>query len=263
MRLNQYLNEGRSVAISEKEAAEFIKEECKSAWSNTTRIYRGNRGIAAEYYFLDPSKSHDRRSPFASNNFYNLIVSNLPAWKEYPKRSKSIICTTDSRNARRRGYGVYYFVLPVDNAKIGICPDEDIWDSFYTSDIELGNFGYYLDEFFELNKIFVSDNDYNNFKFACKKIDDLKKDGKLIIRSNLPQWLKDFEYEKVSFFDYIEGLLNPKRNLFKLTTIEHMTVNDHREVWTDSKSILIRVDETIIGDLLQIHADIEKLDNII
>lgn len=260
MRLNQYLNENRSVSIGEKDAAEYIKEKCRKAW-DSTRIYRGNERLDDKYYFIDPTKSYERISPFAEYNFYNLLLSNLPSWKKYPKRNKSVICTTSSENARHRGRDIYYFVLPVDGANIGICPDRDIWDCFNDSGVDLEDFGNHLDDFFETNNISVSDNDYNDFVDACKKIDKYKEEGSLDIYDSFSDWLIKFKKTDKTFLEYLNNLLNPNKNNFKLVTVGKKIGYD-REVWTGDKCVLVRTEQTLIGSLLNSWQPIEELDKI-
>jgi len=66
----------------------------------------------------------ERRSAYA-DNYYTLLINNLPSWKEYPKRQ--IICTDVP--FRYRANNVYR-IIPKNGAKIGICPSDDIQADF-------------------------------------------------------------------------------------------------------------------------------------
>ena len=98
---------------------------------NKLLIYKGMTSCGP-YILSDPSKI--QRESANTYNYYTVLFDNLPSWSEYPKRSKSLICTSELNIAF--GYsdtkenGALYIVIPKDNTKIGICPTYDIWDAF-------------------------------------------------------------------------------------------------------------------------------------
>lgn len=85
------------------------------------------RGTWSEYetgaVMIDTS-SGTRRSENTWNH-YTLLLDNSPYYKGWPRRSKSIICTTDPKEAS--GYGTVMALIPLDGAKIGIVPESDMW----------------------------------------------------------------------------------------------------------------------------------------
>lgn len=137
MRLKSYLTEGRTKIINELQFINDVKKRCSQIVdtykkTNWTNIYY--RGISDEFNsafgFVQPSK-FKRESAWATRNTYTLIIDNLSSWKKYPKRSKSIIMTTDRSDAQgRAGNNIPYICFPINGSKIGICPEDDIWDSF-------------------------------------------------------------------------------------------------------------------------------------
>src|SRR5271168_3608736 len=114
-----------------------LEENCSNAiqaMKENKFIYKGfNTNLGHNFLLTDPSQK-ERKSANTSNQ-YTLLMDNLPAWKEYPKRSRSLVCSTSSDRAA--SYGNVYLVLPFNGARIGICPEYDIWDSFY----ELSGYG--------------------------------------------------------------------------------------------------------------------------
>lgn len=102
---------------AEENAYEYLKQAVDSP------IYRG---IPDADSIMLTSPTYSRQSA-NTVNYYTLWMSNHPAWKAYPKRSHSIICTTGYEFARDFGNGYPYFVVPDDTNKIGIVPDPDIW----------------------------------------------------------------------------------------------------------------------------------------
>lgn len=65
-----------------------------------------------------------------TSNIYTILMSNiLPGWKDYPKRNRSFICTNDKSKANKYRSQTY-LMLPCNNSRIAICPENDIWFSF-------------------------------------------------------------------------------------------------------------------------------------
>lgn len=245
MRLNNKLNEGRTEKVSYEFAEHYLKTKCKQAMKGT-HIYRGAMSYEDEYLFVKPSISKPRLSPNASYNFYNLLMSNLPSWKQYPPRDKSLICTTDYRNASRRSLNNCYYVLPVDGSKIGVCPRGDIWDCF--SDLNVGDmqeFNIQLDEFFSDNLIGKErslleyiDTDYPDFIKACNAIDEIKKTEQLLPLEFSMFWLKPYKDSDTKLIDYLNNILDPKEHDFELKKTGAF-ISGNYEVWTDGDSLLI------------------------
>ena len=103
----------------------------------TKYIYRG---IRSEKYknFLEATPNNSiRRSANEKTNIYTLLASDiLESWRNFPKRSKSVICSTNLYTAK--SYGDGYVVIPQNNAVFGVCPEDDMWFSF--SDETLAQF---------------------------------------------------------------------------------------------------------------------------
>ncbi len=247
MRLDNFLlNEGRSMELGEKEAHNFMTKHCQDAMKGS-EIFRGNRTLRADYYLIDTSVADDRISPFAANNIYNLLLSNLPSWKHYPKRNRSVICTTDKNNASGRGDGTFYRVLPIDNSKIGICPSSDIFYAFEGVGVwTLNDLNRDLESFFEDNGITDNikwiDKDFSKFTNACRKVDKLKKEESL---TDLPEWMNSYEIGKDFFIDWLDEILSPNNNGFKLINAGDKFDDDRAEVWTDGKCLLVKIGSDI------------------
>ena len=228
---------------------------------------------------VSPSK-FTRRSRNTAN-YYTLINDNSPAWKEYPKRSKSIVCTTDYNTAYFYGYS--YVVFPYDYTKIGKCIRADYWWSFpflkkitnidnlveindafslifnrkdikeYVGNIESVQTYSDLRKIFEQFDTYVKEND----KRLIKKMRQKSKNNGLYFSNNYYsptiEYLKNYsplliKYDKfMNMEKYLQYLLDPKRNKFELIKITDTISGDH-EVWTDADSVLIK--EEIIRNVL-------------
>lgn len=259
MRLNNYLvSESRSNEISKFQFDRLLEQNCGSATKWKSEVYRGMYPTPGDYIFVSPSSAtEDRKSPYATNNAYNLLLSNLPSWKPYPKRNMSIICTTDKSHAKKI-YGVPYRVYPYDGAKIGVCPEGDIWMSFKRS-----LFGETLDFLNVVIKVLadtvnyvVFDKDFHNLIKCFDDIDTqrygdvgdfFQKDNCLFEKAVRKQqagaavwnFLINIGYiNDVKLFDLLNKRLDPDKNGFQLITVGSKSIRSNVEVWTDSDSLL-------------------------
>jgi hypothetical protein len=93
-------------------------------------FYRGMNNT--EKLILINTDDHIRYSKGTEKmNVYNYWIDNHEDWKEYPKRSKAIICANNRSVAKY--YGNMYKILPLQKPelfKMGVCPVSDIWNSF-------------------------------------------------------------------------------------------------------------------------------------
>jgi len=268
MRLKQYLIEGRSKTISRDKAIDILHSKCKKAvkaYKNGNAIYRGMDDAGD---FAQVSSSKFTRESANTDNYYTLINDNSPAWAKYPKRSKSIICTTNFESAQR--YGTLYAVFPFDNAKIGVCSNYDYWWSFpffskYADGDDLTSYNYTIKSLLinidpdvakrnltykKLSSIMTKFDKYTQFKNE-EMINDAKETHNMTgIKPKTSKYpytdmLVDMypmmkDYAKFnSLEEYSRYLLDPKKNKFELKTIGDK-LPKNKEVWTDGDSILIK-----------------------
>lgn len=120
----------RTSSISLDEARELIDDYC-SSWSKKfsqgkTMFYRG--GNYSSVAKLGNSNTGRERKSANTSNYFTLWHDNDPAWKKYPKRSRSFIGTTSVFTAEN--YGEPYLMIPYDSANIAVMPTEDLFTSF-------------------------------------------------------------------------------------------------------------------------------------
>lgn len=65
-------------------------------------FYRGLSDYKSNSYLIK-TDDHIRKPANSSSGYYNIWIDNASEWKEYPKRSKSIICTNDRDVAKSYG----------------------------------------------------------------------------------------------------------------------------------------------------------------
>jgi hypothetical protein len=134
MRLQSYiLNEGRTNPITQDRAIEILRTNSPKTvkWilqnPDSGAIFRGiNNSGRGNFHFVQP-KNFSRKSANTTNH-YTVLMDNSVYWRAYPKRSESIICSSDPLQAS--SYGYLFFVIPEDVSKILLCPKLDIWISF-------------------------------------------------------------------------------------------------------------------------------------
>ena len=268
MRLKQFLTEERSKKISRDKALDILQTKCSKAvkaYKKGNIIYRGI-DMDDDYAFVSPSKF--TRQSANTDNYYTLINDNSPAWKDYPKRSKSIVCTTDFESAQR--YGTLYTVFPFDAAKIGVCSNHDYWWSFpffskNSDGDDLTFFNHTLRSILINLDSDVISNDltYNKLSSIMKKFDKYAKlkNEEMINDAKETQDMTgiNIKIKKYPYIDmlideypmmkgytkfmnleeYSRYLLDPKKNKFQLKTIGDK-LPSKREVWTDADSVLIK-----------------------
>jgi len=188
-----------------------------------------------------------------------LLMDNLPSWKAYPKRSKSIICATEKNNSS--SYGRVYYIYPTDECDIGIVPANDVWDGFIKAlhDTSVNNFNSILEKnhisdksFSEMKRdlILYFENELttrfkaykkNNInEWSQKKFDDIVASiYKDIRRYNFCNMLNEYIKNSLSsvdkggnplsIMDYLNDKLSPDRNGFKLNNDTKMYGG--KEIW--------------------------------
>jgi hypothetical protein len=104
-------------------------------------------------------------------------MDNNPAWKNYPKRSKALICSTNEGTAS--GFGQVQIIIPADSNKIGCCNENDLWGSFSFLSNKLGANMETMDDFvsnthhlFKIADVdtVLAEKNYDDLVYALKKV---------------------------------------------------------------------------------------------
>lgn len=105
----------------------FLSVHCKdSFWmiEKNKPLYRGfKNGLKYEPYYVDLTKT--KRVSQNTSNWYTEIFDNHPEMRDFPKRSESLICSTAVGTAYQ--FGDAFVAIPIDDAKIGITNERDLW----------------------------------------------------------------------------------------------------------------------------------------
>ena len=262
MRLNNYIiNENRSKPIKPVDAVDIIKSKCSNIYKyyqkGLTAIYRGISGQTMPALFVDPSKG-DLRVSANTTNYYTLLMDNLPSWKQYPKRSRSLICSTDIFNAS--SYGMDYMVFPYNGTKIGIVNSEDIWNTFknlYLGANDLTMFNDILENILNVANFNIGiGNSYDtSWNVLLKVIKNADKKKDIVLQSieeeivelstykiyKEKKWIYKWLHSDKSLVEVLNDEMDPSMHAFKLVKAGNGLPYD-RELWVGGPCVLIRPD---------------------
>jgi hypothetical protein len=164
--------ESRTSELSEDEFRKILHEKCKDFVKSPKLLQRSKTSESSEFSYINP-KSFDRSPLKKSDKFtdgvesrhHTLLMDNLPSWKDFPKRSQSVIGLTSEDP--RVIFGFHrYLIIPFDGARFGVAPSSDLWGCKVnitdyrplTTDPTF-SFNDFFSEMMVMNK--VSDNSYS------------------------------------------------------------------------------------------------------
>lgn len=229
-------------------------------------IYRGLTNRFKSNGYLIKTDDHIRKPANSSNGYYNLWIDNSDEWKEYPKRSKSIVCTNNENVAYNYGYGgTFYYIFPLcknlSELNIGVCPYSDLWNGSqdYLDDIKQEYPTPYRTTYeTEFDNIFHFQYDIEQLKnlpltYFEDILDSIRKFGdniqepdyetiELIERYNM--FLPNYAQESGKhLMDIFKELMNPEENNFSRITASsistYMENKRNNEIWFEHDAVAI------------------------
>lgn len=117
--------------LTEDEVIKLIKTKCKDIDFENKRYLLRSMSSSDDMVLLT-GQDGERKSISTTNHYTKIIDHNLKG-TGYPLRSKSIICSNSLYFVHRfakKDENKIFVILPFDGVKIGVCEDEDIWDSY-------------------------------------------------------------------------------------------------------------------------------------
>jgi hypothetical protein len=242
---------------------DYIKE--RAPWyleniDNIMPIYRGLKGGKyADNRIIEVQPSKFTRGAANTYSHYIELMDNSPYWKDYPKRSKSIVCSTDWRKAwgykHGRGGGAVYRVIPIkENEKFGVCPKDDVFvsfpvfkqfmlDNFYGKSFQKYNPHkvkvYNLDTFIEKLVYYFDLYKINSYEDIKKQMEIAKDSTEYPMKSAF----SDYTLNPANVFEDILKAMSPEANGFELINYNRNTQKSptplSKEVWTEADCILV------------------------
>lgn len=244
MRASQFITEAPVKPYAEEEltvesALSVIKEHCSQSLgmiSGNKPLWRGMKNHKEDILNIWP-ETGVRKSQNTTNQ-YTQLLSNSPFMRGFPQRSKSIICSTSM--AVSRGYGGGYnnlfAIIPYDNVEIGVCPEDDLWDTRVVMDEfnwrgRLIDFNDWLDSHLRLPEQFM------DMKAALKNPES--NTYRAVSRKFFDSGISE---EPIALIPMLFNTLNPARLGFKLLSPAQFVadVPARKECWVSGPCVAIR-----------------------
>lgn len=242
-----YTNHRSEEIVNLNNFKEKLETECSEILSSKRKIFRGVRHLNGSFLYVEPKK-HKRKSA-NTFNYTTLIIDNSLRWIDFPNRSQSIICSTDSFTARAYGNG--YCVLPVNGSRIGVCSTQDFWFSFpelYNKySMRISNFNDELSAIYKqiFNQI-LNDDDIYEFKTQLANLTQFLTTNEFSTMdihynsSTLHGMLMDLRGKDL--YKKFDEIFDPWVNNFDLMNTANFNVSTSVEVWTDGPAYLVSFD---------------------
>ncbi len=250
-----YKEQGRSKPISEEEAIKLIKTKCKAMMKYYSTepdwgwFFRGVREGSAGFKHIDTTG--EERVSKNSFNYYTLIINHSDPWKSFPLRN--IIGTNRiSKASLYSNNRTVYLMFPYDGQKIGICPQGDVWDSWYL-------FG--ERDASEINdvlyKLKITDGSWNSIVKSCGKFD---KSDLNVKRDFMPNWFKTIfnDNYKGDMLKFLTDTVFIPKDFEAVKVGQKIPDNKSHELWTDGKCVMVNVGDYEKG-MINAKKFLEKL----
>ena len=191
-------------------AAGILKTRCPQFNPNKSPLFfRGRKTGGVTTFISDPSKRH--RLSTAGYNHYGLLMDQLLNWDEYPRRNSSLIFSNSYYTAAN--YGECYMVFPLDNAKIGVSPTPDIFQSFTYLQSKLGLA--ITDFSSSVSSLGVHDTTWDIFRHDMDEMWDTIETS-TSYQGALKSALIAEKKKGGDWLSYLQDLLDPVKNGFRL-----------------------------------------------
>ena len=265
------LFESRTARLSDEEFINLAKTKCKDFLESPKYLQRIKASYDGDYSYINPKLSHrnplmkDEGSGGVFSSHHTLFMDNLPSWKGFPKRTQSIIGSTNFGFDPSFG-DHYYCIIPYDNANFAVAPDCDLWNSSCKISGEEYKFDDYFSESFSQARI--SDYSYDEMMEDIQKLYDEYLTGKeLEISRYIIRILKQMKEDnvtdiRVALNDYFAPdkfrglgtkLVASKgftiMNYSEISNIQEKDSNGNlikygNEFWTDSECLIVYLGDT-------------------
>jgi len=265
------LFESRTAELTEEEFLNLVKTKCRDFVSKPKYLQRIKSSFNGDYSYINPKLSH--RNPLMKeegaggvfSSHHTLLMDNLPSWKYFPKRTQSIIGSTNF--GFDPSFGDYYYcIIPYDGANFAVAPDCDLWNS----SCQISNNEYKFDDYFSESflQANISDDTYENMMDDFQKLyDDYLSGKEHQVSGYITRILKQMKEDnitdvRIAFNDYFapgkfRGLgtkhLGSKgftlMNYSEISDIQEKDSNGNlikygNEFWTDSECLVVYLGKT-------------------
>lgn len=265
-----------AISIDDGEQALADKSSDALRAAKTQVLYRGHPHPPGDFFEFDGEKS--KRNPTQMNGSVVAdIMEQFPNWKDYPLRSRAIICSTDKHYAANYGGGKVVAMMPHNGVRIAVCPTSDMKNAFAAgwsksvsgqepSVTDLGKWiGTAIQEQFGAYEEAKLISRLKNITVGSLRVAKAKKKASgstAIPFDRLTKALQDTQFNNL--YDALVYLLDPKRNKFSIMS-NVADIPDQREAWFSDKAVAVRctkgtspLPSTVAGLCAEYKIDSEK-----
>lgn len=271
------LFESRTARLSDEEFIDLGKTKCKDFLVNPKYLQRIKASYDGEYSYINPKLSHrnplmkDEGAGGVFSSHHTLLMDNLPSWNGFPKRTQSIIGSTNFGFDPSFG-DHYYCIIPYDNAKFAVAPDCDLWNS----SCEILNNEYKFDDYFSESflQAGISDNSYQEMMEDIQKLyNDYINDKHLQVSGYITRIFKAMKEDNVkdvtlAFDEYFApekfrglGTKHVGSNGFTVMNYSEISniqekdslgnlIKYGNEFWTDSECLIVYLGDTSVPRII-------------
>jgi hypothetical protein len=178
-------------------------------------------------------------------NYYTIWMDNDKDWVDYPKRSKSLICSTSTKTAKV--FGDVQIIVPADINKIGICSTSDLWESFPAiadrldmlvsfMNMIVGDAHRFMEKFQDKKTLFAAQKNYDVLVDCLKSVtfEGIKEIANTKDYRNrfADRYVKAFEkHGYKTLYDLWRDAMQPEKNNFSVLTADEFIAPRNKEVW--------------------------------
>ena len=265
------LFESRTAQLSENEFINLAKTKCKDFLASPKYLQRIKGSYNGDYSYINPKLSHrnplmkDEGSGGVFSSHHTLLMDNLPSWNGFPKRTQSIIGSTNFGFDPSFG-DHYYCIIPYDGANFGVAPDADLWNSYCEIILNTADtqpYMYQFDDYFSESflQARISDDTFDDMMSDLQNLfndyvsDKKPQIAKYIIRIFDKMKEDNIKDVKVAFNEYFSpDKFKPKpgrivspfliMNYSEISSIPEKDSNGNlmkngKEFWTDSECLIV------------------------
>ena len=222
---------------------DFVRENCMDALMNPTIIYRGigrTESAALDSFGSLVTPANSERKSRNTTNWYTVILDSNPDMFQYPKRSKSLICSTDIHYAEDFG-GRVAIMLPVNGSKIGCVNEFDLWEAeptLFGTSLKIQDMNHLWQELSVRSKYELKATAESFMDFANKvKTDKFLQEA---VKFSFPKIDKDYNFNH--FMDDVYDAYNPNKLGFSAVNPKTLTAKNGGEVWLGGPVVEVSFD---------------------
>ena len=223
--------------LDAEKAFRMAIENCRDAESwilNNKPLWRSMSGGVSKTGCAVVDTSATERKSENTTNYYTMILDNNPYCEEFPKRSRSFICST-SRYRAEAFSGELFALLPFDKVKMGVVHDTDMWDV----NIELFGKVRAIDTFNSYFRHMDLEPTLESFEHFDKMLkQEEPNDEKAAFETEFHLFGEKAKLHEREFLHSVWEAYSPKNTGFSIATTKSAELPKDSEIWVGGKCMI-------------------------